>query len=52
MTELAHGYRVIVKFNDGTEDMTYEYSNRKVAEGIVRRYLKATFVASVEIEEF
>lgn len=49
---MAHGYRVIVKFNDGTEDMTYEYSKYKVAEGIARRYKEASFVESVEIEEF
>lgn len=49
---MAHGYRVIVKCNDGTEDMIYEYSNWKVAEGIARRYKKASFVESVEIEEF
>lgn len=52
MKELAHGYRVIVKFNDGTEDMVYEYSKEKVADGVVRRYEKSKFVASVEKEEF
>lgn len=49
---MAHGYRVTVKCNDGTEDMIYEYSNKRVAEGIARRYEKASFVESVEIEEF
>lgn len=44
-------FRVIVKFNDGTEDVVYEYSKRKVAEGIKRRYLKADCVKSVELEE-
>lgn len=44
-------FRVIVKFNDGTEDMIYEYSKRKIAEGIVKRYSKATCVKSVELEE-
>lgn len=49
---MAHGYKVIVKCNDGTEDMIYEYSSAKVAKGIARRYEKASFVESVEIEEF
>ena len=52
MTELAHGYRVTVKFNDGTEDAVYEYSNEKVADGVVRRYSNAKCVASVDKEEF
>ena len=45
-------FKVIVKFNDGTETMTYEYPTRKIAEGIVRRYLKSEFVEFVEMEEF
>lgn len=44
-------FKVTVKFNDGTESMVYEYSKRAVAEGIVRRYLKASCVDSVEFEE-
>lgn len=49
---MAHGYRVIVKFNDGTEDMVFEYGNEKVADSVVRSYARQSFVASVEKEEF
>ena len=49
---MAHGYRVIVKFNDGTEDMVHEYRSEKVADSVVRSYLRSGFVASVEKEEF
>lgn len=50
MTRANH-FRVIVKFNDGTEDMVYEYPTEKIANGVVRRYSKCSFVESVEIEE-
>lgn len=49
---MIHGFRVIVKCNDGTEDMIYEYNSEKRAQGIVRRYEKANFVESVKVEEF
>ena len=52
MEDLAHGYRVIVKFNDGTEDIIFEYSKEKVADSVIRHYKKQTFVASVKKEEF
>ena len=47
----ADHFRVTVKFNDGTEDMVFEYPTEKIANGIARRYSKEKFVESVEIEE-
>lgn len=44
-------FRVIVKFNDGTEDMVFEYSTAKVANGVAKRYMKASCVKHVEVEE-
>ena len=52
MEDLTHGYRVIIKFNDGTEDIIFEYSKEKVADSVIRQYKKQTFVASVKKEEF
>ena len=52
MKELEHGYRVIVKYNDGAEDTIHVYLSEKVADSVVRRYQKAACVASVEKEEF
>lgn len=52
MKELEHGYRVTVKFNDGTETMIYEYSSEKVADSVVRHYSRSSFIASVEKEDF
>lgn len=52
MKELAHGYRITVKYNDGTEDTVHEYSNEKVADSVAKTYLKAKCVVSVEKDEF
>lgn len=49
---MAHGYKVIVKFNDGSEDMVFEYSKEKIADSVVRRYAGCSFVDSVEKIEF
>lgn len=49
---LEHGYRVTVKFNDGTKDMVYEYRNEKIADSVVKRYIRQSFVASVCKDEF
>lgn len=47
----ANHFRVTVKFNDGAEDMVYEYPTEKIANGVARRYLKAKCVKSVGVEE-
>lgn len=52
MKNLGHGYRIIVKFNDGTEDAVYEYANEKVADSVVRTCSRSKLVTSVEKEEF
>lgn len=57
---MAHGYRVIVKFNDGCDDAVLEYTNEKVADSVVKMYRSPNlvdgngkkFVASVVKEEF
>lgn len=49
---MAHGYMVIVKFNDGTGDMVFEYSSEKVADSVVRMYGRSSCVASVSKVEF
>ena len=48
---LAHGYRVIVTFNDGSETRTYEYKSEKVADSVIRSYRRQSFVANVIKEE-
>lgn len=57
---MAHGYRVIVKFNDGCADAVMEYANEKVADSVVKMYRSPDlvdengkkYVASVVKEEF
>ena len=49
---LAHGYRVIVTFNGGSETRTYEYKSEKVADSVIRSYRRQSFVANVIKEEF
>lgn len=49
---LAHGYSVIVTFNDGSETRTYEYKSEKVADSVIRSYRRQSFVANVIKEEF
>lgn len=44
-------FKVIVKFNDGAEDMIYYYPTEKIANGVVKRYKKNLFVENVTIEE-
>ena len=48
---LAHGYKVIVNFKDGSV-AEYEYSKEKVADSVVRSLSKEKAVASVNKEEF
>lgn len=52
MKELAHGYRVVIKYNDGCDDTVHEYASEKVADSVIRSYRKASCVASVEKIEF
>lgn len=49
---MVHGYMVIVKFADGSEDMVFEYASEKVADSVVRSYKKSRLVGSVVKEEF
>ncbi len=49
---MAHGYRVIVKYADGSEDMVFEYAKEKVADSVVRTCRNSKLVASVTKEEF
>lgn len=57
---MAHGYRVIVKFADGSADMVFEYSSERVADSVVKMYKSdhlvdengKKYVASVLKEEF
>lgn len=49
---MAHGYKVIVKFSDGSENMVFKYRKEKVADSVVRMYARRACVASVVKEEF
>ncbi len=49
---LAHGYRIKVEFNDGTETAVYEYKSERVADSVVRHYKKQPFTKKVYKEEF
>jgi len=49
---LAHGYKVTVIFNDGTDARTYEYKSEKVADSVIKSYRRQSFVANVIKEEF
>lgn len=47
----VRGYRVTVKFKDGTKDMVYEYRNEDIADSVVRTYSEHPSVLSVKKEE-
>ena len=47
----VQGYRVTVKFKDGTKDMVYEYRNEDIADSVIRTYSGHPSVLSVKKEE-
>lgn len=49
---MAHGYKVIIKFADGSADMAFEYASERIADSVVRMYVRRSCVASAVKEEF
>ncbi len=47
----VRGYRVTVKFKDGTKDMVYEYRNEDIADSVVRTYRGHSSVLNVKKEK-
>lgn len=47
----VRGYRVTVKFKDGTKDIVYEYRNEDIADSVVRTYSEHPSVLSVKKEK-
>lgn len=45
------GYKVTVKFKDGTKDMVYEYRNEDIADSVVRTYSEHPSVLNVKKEK-